>query len=118
PPARPASPTRRSSDLSPSDRADVLERAAELTDQRSDEIAERLALELGKPVRDGRGEVLRVAATFRIAAAETRRLGGSVLPVEGWPLGRGSTVLTRSAPVGVVLAITPLNAPANLLAHK
>lgn len=104
--------------LSPSDRADILERAADLTDERSDEIAERLALELGKPVRDGRGEALRVAATFRIAAAETRRLGGSVLPVEGWPLGRGSTVLTRSTPVGVVLAITPFNAPANLLAHK
>lgn len=104
--------------MSPSDRAAVLERAADLTDQRSDEIAERLALELGKPVRDGRGEALRVAATFRIAAAETRRLGGSVLPAEGWPLGRGSTVLTRDTPVGVVLAITPFNAPANLLAHK
>lgn len=104
--------------MPPSDRADVLERAAELTDQRSDEIAERLALELGKPVRDGRGEALRVAATFRIAAAETRRLGGTVQPAEGWPLGRGSTVLTRSVPVGVVLAITPFNAPANLLAHK
>lgn len=104
--------------MSPSDRADVLERAADLTDERSEQIAERLALELGKPVRDGRGEALRVAATFRIAAAETRRLGGSVLPVEGWPLGRGSTVLTRSTPVGVVLAITPFNAPANLLAHK
>lgn len=104
--------------MAPSDRADVLERAADLTDARSDEIAERLALELGKPVRDGRGEALRVAATFRIAAAETRRLGGSLLPAEGWPLGRGSTVLTRSTPVGVVLAITPFNAPANLLAHK
>lgn len=104
--------------MSPSDRADILERAADLTDQRSGELAERLALELGKPVRDGRGEALRVAATFRIAAAETRRLGGTLEPVEGWPLGRGSTVLTRQVPVGVVLAITPFNAPANLLAHK
>lgn len=104
--------------LPPSDRAAVLERAADLTDQRSADIARRLALELGKPVRDGRGEALRVAATFRIAAAETRRLGGAILPAEGWPLGRGTTVLTKSTPVGVVLAITPFNAPANLLAHK
>lgn len=104
--------------LPPSDRADILERAADLTDERSEDIARRLALELGKPVRDGRGEALRVAATFRIAAAETRRLGGAVLPAEGWPLGRGTTVLTRTTPVGVVLAITPFNAPANLLAHK
>lgn len=105
-------------ELSPSDRADILERAAALTDERSDDIARRLALELGKPVRDGRGEALRVSATFRVAAAETRRLGGALLPAEGWPLGRGSTVITRTTPVGVVLAITPFNAPANLLAHK
>ncbi len=104
--------------MSPADRAAILERAADLTDERTVDIAQRLALELGKPMRDGRGEALRVAATFRIAAAEARRMGGELLPVEGWPLGRGSTVLTRRVPVGVVLAITPFNAPANLLAHK
>ncbi len=102
----------------PADRAAILERAAALATERRDAIARRLALELGKPVRDGRTEADRVAATFRIAAAEARRLGGEILPAEGWEIGRGTTVLTQRSPVGVVLAITPFNAPANLLAHK
>ena len=41
-----------------------------------------------------------------------------MLPVAGWARGIGNTALTYRAPVGVALAITPFNAPANLLAHK
>ena len=36
----------------------------------------------------------------------------------GWGRGIGNTALTYRAPAGVALAITPFNAPANLLAHK
>jgi acyl-CoA reductase-like NAD-dependent aldehyde dehydrogenase len=75
-------------------------------------------LELGKPVKDGRGELDRVADTFAVCAAETRRIGGDMLPVAGWERGVGNTAMTYRAPVGVALAITPFNAPANLLAHK
>ena len=97
----------------------VLERAAAAAAaQRRDELARLLALELGKPVKDGRGEIDRVADTFAVCAAEARRIGGEVLPVAGWARGVGNTALTYRAPVGVALAITPFNAPANLLAHK
>jgi acyl-CoA reductase-like NAD-dependent aldehyde dehydrogenase len=41
-----------------------------------------------------------------------------VLPVAGWQRGVGNTALTYRAPAGVAVAITPFNAPANLLAHK
>ena len=41
-----------------------------------------------------------------------------MLPVAGWARGVGNTALTYRAPAGVALAITPFNAPANLLAHK
>jgi acyl-CoA reductase-like NAD-dependent aldehyde dehydrogenase len=104
--------------LSPAARAEVLQRAAVAAVERRDELARVLALELGKPVKDGRGEIDRVADTFAVAAAEARRIGGEVLPVAGWPRGAGTTALTHRAPVGVALAITPFNAPANLLAHK
>lgn len=104
--------------VSPAARASVLERAAELVDARRDEFARLLALELGKPLKDGRGEMVRVADTLRVSAAEARRIGGEVLPTAGWPRGVGSTAMTYRAPVGVVVAITPFNAPANLLAHK
>jgi acyl-CoA reductase-like NAD-dependent aldehyde dehydrogenase len=53
-----------------------------------------------------------------VCAAETRRIGGELLPVAGWARGTGNTALTYRAPAGVALAITPFNAPANLLAHK
>ncbi|GIF75865.1 aldehyde dehydrogenase family protein [Asanoa siamensis] len=104
--------------MSPAARAAVLDRAAERVHGRRDELARLLALELGKPVKDGRGEVDRVADTFAVAGAEARRVGGEVLPVAGWPRGVGNTALTHRAPVGVALSITPFNAPANLLAHK
>ncbi len=104
--------------LTPARRADVLERAATLAEERRDDLARLLALELGKPMRDSRGEIVRVADTFAICALEARRLGGEVIGAEGWERGRGTTAFTYRAPLGVVVAITPFNAPANLLAHK
>ena len=104
--------------LAPATRATILQRAAVLATRHRDAIARLLALELGKPVKDGRGEVERVADTFAVCAAEARRIGGDVLPVAGWERGIGNTALTYQAPAGVALAITPFNAPANLLAHK
>ena len=104
--------------LSPATRAGILERAAGLARVHRDALARVLALELGKPVNDGRGEIDRVADTFDVCAGETRQLGGENLPVAGWARGVGNTALTFRAPVGVALAITPFNAPANLLAHK
>lgn len=104
--------------LSPAARADVLDRASGLAHERRDTLAALLAVELGKPVKDGRGEIDRVADTLAVCAAEARRAGGELLPVAGWDRGVGSTALTYRAPAGVALAITPFNAPANLLAHK
>jgi acyl-CoA reductase-like NAD-dependent aldehyde dehydrogenase len=104
--------------LAPAARAAVLDRAAILATRHRDAFARLIALELGKPVKDGRGELDRVADTFAVCAAEARQIGGEVLPVAGWARGVGNTALTYRAPAGVALAITPFNAPANLLAHK
>ncbi|MEO3797515.1 aldehyde dehydrogenase family protein [Nonomuraea sp. B10E15] len=104
--------------LAPATRAGVLERAAAAVTAQGDRLAGLLALELGKPLKDGRGEIVRVADTLSVAAAEARMIGGEVLPVAGWGRGVGNTAITQRAPAGPVLAITPFNAPANLLAHK
>jgi acyl-CoA reductase-like NAD-dependent aldehyde dehydrogenase len=104
--------------LAPAARAGVLERAARGAMEHRDELARLLALELGKPLKDGRGEIDRVADTLAVCAAEARQIGGEMLPVAGWGRGVGHTALTYRAPAGVALAITPFNAPANLLAHK
>lgn len=99
-------------------RAETLERAAALLSARRDELARLETNELGKPIKDTRTEVTRAAETLQIAAAEARRIGGEVMPTDGWPSGHGSSAIAIRLPVGVVLAITPFNAPVNLLAHK
>ncbi len=104
--------------LAPASRAAALDRAAGLATEFRADFARLIALELGKPVKDGLGEMDRVADTFAICASEARNLGGENLPVAGWARGVGNTALTYRAPAGVALAITPFNAPANLLAHK
>jgi acyl-CoA reductase-like NAD-dependent aldehyde dehydrogenase len=102
----------------PATRAAVLHRASALASGHRHEIARLIALELGKPLKDGLGEMDRVADTFAVCAAEARQIGGDVLPAAGWDRGVGTTALTYRAPAGVAVAITPFNAPANLLAHK
>ena len=104
--------------LSPAHRAAILERASAVAREHRDRLALVLARELGKPVADGGREIDRVSDTFAVCAAEARRIGGEVLPVAGWDVGTGTTAMTFRAPLGVALAITPFNAPANLLAHK
>ncbi|MBO0870964.1 MAG: aldehyde dehydrogenase family protein [Micromonosporaceae bacterium] len=104
--------------LAPASRAAILEAAARAALDRREELAMLIAAELGKPVKDGRGEIDRVADTLAVCAAEARQIGGELLPVAGWARGIGNTALTYRAPAGVALAITPFNAPANLLAHK
>jgi acyl-CoA reductase-like NAD-dependent aldehyde dehydrogenase len=104
--------------LAPARRAEILERASAAAAENRDGLGRLLALELGKPVKDGRGEIDRVADTFAVCAAEARQIGGETLPVAGWARGAGNTAFTYRAPAGVALAITPFNAPANLMAHK
>ncbi|MFD6424897.1 aldehyde dehydrogenase family protein [Streptomyces sp. NPDC060198] len=104
--------------LAPAARADILQRASAAALAHRDQLAALLALELGKPLKDSRVEIERVASTFEVCAAEARRIDGETLPVAGWNTGVGNSAFTYRAPAGVALAITPFNAPANLLAHK
>lgn len=104
--------------LSPAARAEILETAAAAAAEHREDLARLLALELGKPLRDSRTEIDRVSSTFAVAAAEARHINGENLAVAGWETGVGNTALTFRAPLGVAVAITPFNAPANLLAHK
>jgi len=84
--------------LAPATRAAVLERAAVLATTHRAGVARLIARELGKPVKDGLGEMDRVADTFAVCAAEARRIGGETLPVAGWARGVGNTALTYRAP--------------------
>jgi acyl-CoA reductase-like NAD-dependent aldehyde dehydrogenase len=73
-------------------------------------VAEPLAklecLSAGKPIRDTRGEVAKVAEMFEYYAGWADKFHGDVIPVPSSHLN-----YTRREPIGVVLQITPWNAP-------
>jgi glyceraldehyde-3-phosphate dehydrogenase (NADP+) len=102
----------------PYERAEILLRAAELVRARAEELARQMTLETGNAIWETRLEVRRTSEILHAASEEARRVTGEVVPIDGWPNGRGRRASTRRYPVGPVLAITPYNAPLLLVAHK
>lgn len=99
-------------------RAEILRRAALSVQERTDELADLLRREAGKPITAARGEVARCVQTLLLSSAAASRTGGESLEMSVVPTGEGITAFTRPVPVGVVAAITPFNFPLNLVAHK
>ena len=100
------------------ERALVLERLALAIDREADELSSLITRESGKPIRYARAEVARAAATFRLGAAEARRLGGEVMPSDQLAGAEGRLTLYRRVARGPVGGIAPFNFPLNLVAHK
>jgi len=102
----------------PDARRDALEHCVRRFTERQEELALALCIEAGKPIRDARGEVLRLIDTFRIAAGEATRIGGEVIELQVSERARGYRGMTRRVPIGACAFITPFNFPLNLVAHK
>lgn len=100
------------------ERRDVLLHCASRFEARQDELAESLCVEAGKPIKDARGEVVRLIDTFRIAAEEATRIVGEVLPMDVTARAKGMMGYWKRVPIGVCSFITPFNFPLNLVAHK
>ncbi|MGE0876947.1 MAG: aldehyde dehydrogenase [Burkholderiales bacterium] len=81
-------------------------------------IIDSIVRGIGKPRRAAGFEVGRVPEFLRACAAELSTWRGELVPLDAVPLGAGHLGLARRIPYGVVGAITPFNAPANLLAQK
>jgi acyl-CoA reductase-like NAD-dependent aldehyde dehydrogenase len=86
--------------------------------ERAEELAEALCIEAGKPIKDARGEVSRLVDTFRVAAEESVRIGGEVMPLDISARARGYTGMWKRVPIGPCSFISPFNFPLNLAAHK
>lgn len=104
--------------LPPWRRAEILDAAARLLAERSEDFARTIARESAKPIKTARIEANRAVSTFTFAAAEARRLTGEMVPVDAARIGEGRLAFTLRVPVGVVAAISPFNFPLNLVAHK
>ncbi|MBF0246284.1 MAG: aldehyde dehydrogenase family protein, partial [Planctomycetes bacterium] len=99
-------------------RRETLDYCAQRFRERAGELARVLSIEAGKPIKDARGEVERLIDTFLIAAEESVRQRGHILPLDRGPRTTGYTCYYKRVPLGPVTLITPFNFPLNLVAHK
>jgi succinate-semialdehyde dehydrogenase / glutarate-semialdehyde dehydrogenase len=95
-------------------RADILRRWYDLLVEHGEQIALLITREMGKPLAEARAEVTYGSDFVRWYAEEAVRPGGNVREI---PTG-GGTLLTRRAPVGLSVIITPWNFPLAMATRK
>jgi acyl-CoA reductase-like NAD-dependent aldehyde dehydrogenase len=100
------------------ERAALLDRAAHLVAERTEDLALAIAAEAGKPLKTATVEAERCVDTLTFSATEARKLTGGTVPMAASPAGVGKLGVMLRVPYGVVGAISPFNFPLNLVAHK
>jgi acyl-CoA reductase-like NAD-dependent aldehyde dehydrogenase len=100
------------------ERAALLRRAGQLLVERADGIAEIMARETGKAIKDAKAEIVRSQDTLSLSAEEAVRIEGEHIPLDSSAMGAGKICFMLRFPVGVVAGITPFNTPVNLACHK
>lgn len=98
---------------SPAERSRILNRAADLLRDRTEEIAATLTEEQGKPIAEARAEIEQSAAYFEFYGAECLRDYGRIIPA-----APGNRQEVTRYPVGPVAAFTAWNFPLSLPARK
>ncbi|MDI5935889.1 aldehyde dehydrogenase family protein [Halomonas kalidii] len=97
-----------------SQRAAILNRAADYLEAHIDRFAEELTREEGKLLSNSRGEIVRSAQTLRFYAVEGQTITGETFPQDD----AGMVVYSQREPLGVATVITPWNFPISIPARK
>ena len=99
---------------SPWERSKIIRKISELIRKKNNVLSKWLTLEVGKPLKEGSGEVSGAADIFEWSSEEAKRIYGETL--------QGRTSNTRIhvyyQPVGVVAALVPWNFPITLASRK
>ena len=98
----------------PRERAEILRRAFDLVQERADEFAALMTLEMGKPFAEAKGEVTYGGEFLRWFSEEAVRDYGRAATVPEGTL----RMITRRKPVGPCLLITPWNFPLAMATRK
>ncbi len=85
---------------------------------KTDELAELLSAESGKPLAHARNELLTAARIFEGFAEEAKRLFGQTIPLDIQEGLENDFLLTKREPLGVIVGILAFNFPAELYAQK
>lgn len=96
------------------DRARILRRWFDLMIENTEDLAQIMTAEMGKPIGESRGEVAYAASFIEWFAEEGKRAYGDVIPTHD----AGKRLLAIKQPVGVIAAITPWNFPQAMITRK
>jgi succinate-semialdehyde dehydrogenase / glutarate-semialdehyde dehydrogenase len=96
------------------ERAAVLRRWFDLMISNTEDLAQILTAEQGKPLAEARGEIAYGASFIEWFAEEGKRLYGDVIPT----VAADRRLLTLRQPIGVCAAITPWNFPNAMITRK
>ncbi len=102
------------SETPPPKRAQVLFKAARILEERKEELATLLTLEMGKVISEARGDIQEAIDITMYAAGEGRRMFGETTTSEL----KNKFCMTILRPIGVIGMITPWNFPMAIPAWK
>ncbi len=96
------------------ERSTILSRFVELLQSNSERLARIMTAEIGKPIKESRGEVKYATGFVQWYAEEAKRIYGETIPSSF----ADKRILVEAAPVGPVFAVTPWNFPAAMITRK
>lgn len=96
------------------ERAQILRRWFDLIIAHTEDLAQLMTAEQGKPLAESRGEVAYGASFVEWFAEEAKRTYGDVIPTSG----NDRRLLVLKQPIGVCAAITPWNFPIAMITRK
>lgn len=91
-----------------------MKKAADILRSRTDEIAELVTREMGKPVAEAKGELGLAIDYLDWYAEEGKRIYGDTIPASA----TNKRIIVIRQPIGVVGAITPWNFPLAMITRK
>lgn len=95
-------------------RAQVIGKLGEIVSEHKEELSKLVSREIGKTLKEARGEVQEVIDTCHFFQSEGRRLYGMTVPSEM----KNKELFTYRRPFGVVAIITPSNFPIAVASWK
>ncbi len=91
----------------PSQRADLLWRLSEVIGEHTEELARLESMDIGKVIREMRGQMTGLPRWYRYFAGQCHNLDGATIPLDNPSM----FTYTRRDPFGVVGVIPPFNSP-------
>ncbi len=99
-------------------RVEILEKIAQLMDERSEEIIKTSAEEGGKPYMDTKVEMARAINGVKLAIEHIGSFGGEEVPMGHTASSVNRLAFTLREPIGVVASVSAFNHPINLIIHQ